>query len=385
VAAHGVAPLPRAAYVHVPFCKRRCGYCNFTLVAGRDDLVGAYLTAIDLELAALSGPHEVDTLFLGGGTPTHLATKDFARLLAIARRHFVLAGGAEFSIEANPLDLNPEKVACLAAAGVTRISLGAQSFDASKLAVLERDHAPDDVVRAVDQARGAVRSVSVDLIFGVPGETLEIWQRDLDMAVAAQTDHVSTYGLTFEKGAAFWSRREKSELSSLGEELERDLYVAAIDRLAAAGFAHYEVSNFARPGHRCRHNETYWRGDGYFGVGPGAASYVDGRRAMNHRSTTAYIKRVMSWQSAVAEVETLPAEDRARELLVFALRRIEGVDRAWFAARTGYTVDALAGGELQSLIEHGILEDDILEDGGTRVRLTREGLLVSDSIWPRLL
>ena len=379
------APLPRAAYLHVPFCRHRCGYCNFTLLAGRDDLVGAYLDALEIELSGIvgtagnGGPHEIDTLFLGGGTPTHLPLADLARLMQIVRRHFSLAAGYEWSIEANPLDLTADKLQCLAEAGVTRISIGAQSFNRAKLAVLERDHAPQDVTAAVERAR-AVAEVSLDLIFGVPGETGRVWGADLDKTLALGVDHVSTYGLTFERGAAFWSRREKGDLAEVGEELERQLYLAGIERLTAAGLEHYEVSNFARPGHRCRHNETYWRGDGYYAAGPGAASYVAGERRMNHRSTTTYIRRVLAGRSPIAEVEMLSRPARARELLVFALRRIEGVERNWFFERSGYKLDELVGPELSRLVALGMLSDD-----GARVRLTREGLLVSDSIWPSLL
>lgn len=373
-------PTPRAAYIHVPFCRHRCGYCNFTLVAGRDDLVGDYLRAIELELQLLEHPREVDTLFFGGGTPTHLALDALEALLESVARWFPLAPGGEFSVEANPADLTPEKIALLAAHGVNRLSLGGQSFNAKKLALLERDHDAETLVRGVSLARARIASVSLDLIFGTPGETLDVWQHDLQSALALEPQHVSTYGLTFERGTPYWSRLLDGELQRLDEETERAMYALAIDSLASAGFEHYEVSNFARPGHRCRHNEVYWSGDGYYAVGPGAASYVDGRRAMNHRSTTTYLKRVLAGQSPVAESETLAPADRARELLVFNLRRLEGVDRQQFAARTGHELDALVMPQLADMVAHGLLSDN-----GRRVKLTRAGLFVSDAIWPKFL
>ena len=371
---------PRAAYVHVPFCRRRCGYCNFTVVAGRDDLVADYLRAVELELRQLQTPREVDTLFFGGGTPTQLSPAALDQLCRLAREWFPLADGYEFSVESNPADLDESKLAVLQAAGVNRLSLGGQSFDDRKLESLERDHRCSQLQHAIGRCRPQFASLALDLIFAVPGETLEVWTADLQAAIAAGVDHVSTYGLTYEKGAAFWGRRQRGLLRPLDEEQERAMYEAAIDLLTAAGLEHYEVSNFARPGHRCRHNEVYWRGESYFAVGPGAARYVDGWREMNHRSTTTYLKRVLAGQSPVAERERLPPPDAARERLVFGLRMLEGVDRALFAAATGFQIDDLVGPALRRFVDQGLLEDT-----GGRVRLTRAGLLVSDALWPDLL
>ena len=227
------------------------------------------------------------------------------------RRWFPLAKGAEVSVEANPADLDDARLAVLEQNGVNRLSIGGQSFDASKLQLLERDHTGERLSTAIKAAQARFPSVALDLIFGTPGESAAMWQRDLATALDLGVEHVSAYGLTFERGTAFWKRLIEGELGRLDEELERSLYAAAIDTLVAAGFEHYEISNFAAPGHRCRHNETYWSGDGYFAVGPGAAHYLDGRREMNHRSTSTWLKRVLGGTSPVAESETLSPEDRA--------------------------------------------------------------------------
>ncbi len=370
----------RAAYVHVPFCAHRCGYCNFTLVAGRDDLIEAYLIALERELAQLGEPRPVDTLFLGGGTPTHLAPPQLDRLLRLVRHWFTWSAPGEFSIEANPRDLDAERVNVLAQHGLNRVSIGAQSFRAEKLHHLERDHHAAEIVAGVERLRGHVESISLDLIFGCPGESLEQWQSDLQQAIELRPQHLSTYGLTIEQGTMFWNRQYHGQLASIDEEIERAMYSAAMDQLADAGYEHYEVSNFAQRGYRCRHNETYWAAESYYAAGPGAARYLGGRREVNHRSTTTWIKRMMAGESPVAECEELSAEDRAREALVLALRRRDGVERASFAQRFGYTVDELLGAELPRLGELGLLADD-----GARVTLLREGLFVSDAIWPRLL
>src|SRR5262245_57443898 len=223
--------IPRSAYIHVPFCRHRCGYCNFTLVAGRDDLIESYLAALDTELSSLGQAREVDTLFLGGGTPTHFRGGQLVRLLTtVLKWHPLkpphlgpLPGGegerAEFSVEANPTDVNSETIAILGEHGVTRISLGAQSFQPEKLRLLERDHGPDDIMRAVELARGRGLNVSLDLIFGAPGELLAGWQDDLKSAIELSPNHVSTYGLTFEKGTAFWNRLQHGELGKIEEEI----------------------------------------------------------------------------------------------------------------------------------------------------------------------
>jgi oxygen-independent coproporphyrinogen III oxidase len=371
---------PTSAYIHVPFCRHRCGYCNFTLVAGRDDLVGSYLQAVELELAKLSQQHALDTLYFGGGTPTHLPAADLARLFTKVLRRFHLNPGAEITVEANPLDLDAERCAVLRDAGVTRVSLGVQSFRDEKLALLERDHRRHDIERAIELARGVAESVSLDLIYAAPGETLAQWLNDLEEAIATGVDHISVYGLTIEQGSAFYGRWLKGALAKIPEPLEADMYEAALDRMAAGGYQQYEVSNFARPGEESRHNETYWQGRSYFAFGPGAARYVRGRREINHRSTTAYIQRLLSGQSPVAEAEELSPEDRARERLVFGLRRLPGVERQQFLAETGYEIESLVGQELIPLVEHGLLRWT-----EQHLQLTRKGLLVSDSIWPRLL
>ena len=374
------APPPRSAYLHIPFCAHRCGYCNFTVIAHRDDLAEPLLGAIADEVAQISKPQEVDTLYFGGGTPTHLPARLLDRLCQLARSHFPLAPDYEWTVEANPGDLAPRTVAMLAKQGVNRLSLGAQSFNDRKLQALERDHRSEAIASAVDMARAAGMQVGIDLIFAAPDESLRDWQNDLAQTLQLEPDHVSVYGLTYEKGTLFWNRLRRGELRQLDENLQCDMYLAAIDTLGNAGFEHYEISNFARPGKRSRHNENYWAGGSYFAAGPGAARYVDYVRETNHRSTTAYLQRIASGRSPVAEREALDREQRARERLVLGLRRLEGVERADFSQSTGFRIDELCGAEIRRFVSQGLLQDD-----GCRIRLSRNGLLVSDGLWPDLL
>jgi len=350
------------------------------VVAGRGNLIADYLKAIELELQQLGSPHEVDTLFIGGGTPTYLSVEALRKLLKLVRAWFPLAEDAEFSVEANPCDITREKVELLAQLGVNRISLGVQSFDSSKLLTLERDHRKPQIVEAVAICQQIIGNVSIDLIFAVPGETLALWQSDIEQAIELSPKHISTYGLTFEKGTTFWSRRARNELHEPVEEDQRDFYLYGIETLTHSGFEHYEVSNFGRPGFRSRHNQQYWLGKRYFAVGPGASRHHGLTRETNHRSTTTYIRRVLAGESPVAEQEQLTSELKAREMLVFGLRMLEGIDEHAFLQQTGFSTQQLAGPEIASLVDLGLL---IRQDG--RLTLSREGLLVCDSIAERIL
>lgn len=366
----------RSVYVHVPFCRHRCGYCDFTLVANRDDLIEAYLEALEIELLRVERQVELETLFFGGGTPTHLPPDALTRLFSLLLERFQLAQDAEFSVEANPANLSEETIAVLADFGVNRVSLGAQSFDQSALVTLERDHTPLEIVAAVENLRkGGIENVSLDLIFGVPGQNLESWRETLRHGVSLSPTHVSAYGLTFEKGTSFWTRREKGMLTQAAEELEREMYAMAMEELPAFGFRQYEISNYARPGYESRHNQVYWAAKPFEGFGPGAARYLDGVRRTNHRSLFTWIKRLKAGESPVADVDELAPENRAREAIFVGLRRVEGIDRHEFHEQTGFGLDELAGTTIRRQVQFGAIEDD-----GISIRLTREGRFIADSV-----
>jgi putative oxygen-independent coproporphyrinogen III oxidase len=371
---------PRAAYVHVPFCAHRCNYCDFAIAVGQDDLIELYLDALAAELSALGNPRPVRTLFLGGGTPTYLSPEQLERLLQAIVRWLPPEPGHEFSVEANPGTLDVDRVAVLTRHGVTRVSLGAQSFNPRLLGALERDHTPDDVGRAASLVRQQIGQLSLDLIFGVPGQSETDWMEDLCQALALGAGHLSTYGLTYEKGTPLWKQRKAGSVIPLGEDEELNLYALAIDTLEEAGFEHYEISNFARPGQRCRHNEVYWANEAYFGFGMGAARYVGGCRELNTRNLKDYIRRCLSGETATFQSEELPPRERARETMAVQLRRREGIDRRSFVTQTGHDLDALAGEEIARLTDQGLLADD-----GRSVSLTRAGKYVADGVIERLL
>jgi len=371
---------PHSAYIHVPFCRHRCGYCDFSLVAGRDDLIDRYFQALTGELSRVEQRLMLDTLYFGGGTPSHLGPDGIRKLFAILANAMVTNAGAEVSLEANPLDVTIDFVAAARDCGVNRVSLGGQSLDAATLASLDRDHVPDDVRRAVDRLLSAACTVSVDLMIAAPGQSLAAVERDLEAVKSLGVQHVSVYCLTWEKGTNFDSLRQKGMLHRAEESVECDMFEATIDRLEAAGFEHYEVSNFARAGFRCRHNEAYWDCRPWEAFGPGAARFDGRTRITNHRSTQAWMTRVLSGEDFTGDCDAMTQEQAARERVVVGLRRRDGVDREAFEQSSGFSLDAIAGGAVRRWVAGGLAQDN-----GQRVQLTRKGLLVSDALWAAIL
>ncbi len=376
---------PRSAYVHIPFCAHHCGYCDFAIAVGQESQIDLYLEALGEELRGLQRPSPVQTIFIGGGTPTLLQPRQLGRLLELLRQWLPLAEKGEYTIEANPGTLDRERILVLAEHGVTRVSLGSQSFQPRLLKVLERDHAPEDVPRAVEAVRRHIAHVSLDLIFGAPGQTQAEFRDDLRQALDLRPDHLSTYGLTYEKGTPLWKQRQRGDLVALDEDAELQLYALAIDTLEAAGFEHYEISNFAWLGsaaqaNRSRHNQVYWANEAYFGFGMGAARYVLGTRELNTRDLSGYLRKVLSGETPTFQSETLSPWERARETMAVQLRRAEGINRAQFQTQTGYELDLVVGPTLLGLVAIGLLRDDT-----TSVQLTRQGKYVADGVIERLL
>lgn len=361
--------------MHVPFCRHHCGYCDFAVVAGRDDRAGVYVDALAREFAGLGQPHPVNTIFIGGGTPTYLPLDLLDRFLGLIRQWLPLKTGGEWSVESTPDSLDDDRIGVLANHGVNRVSIGAQSFNAASLAALDRQHGADDIAPALDRVRRRIDNVSLDLIFGVPGQSLGDWQADLAQAAALELTHMSCYGLTFEKGTPLWKDQLAGRVNGVDEETERGMYLHAHDRLTRVGYEHYEISNYAQPGKRCRHNETYWANDSYLGFGLGAARYIDGQRELNTRSLDEYLSRMAAGRSPVIQSELLEGEDRARETMSVQIRRLEGVCRRDFQQRTGIELDVLVGTALTRMVSLGFLLDD-----GQCVSLTRDGLCVADTV-----
>lgn len=370
----------RHAYVHVPFCRHRCGYCDFTLVAGRDDLFEDYYTALGVELKRLSQPIELDTLYLGGGTPSHLGPEGIRHLFDVLHDVLRPTSAAEVTIEANPLDVSEAVIEAFRRCGINRVSLGVQSLNALTLSTLDRDHREDDVRRVMPLLLDSGFTVSVDLIIAAPEQTLDAVGRDLEAITSLGAQHVSVYCLTWEQGTAFWGKRARGTLTPVAEDVEHEMFELAIDQLSSSGYQQYEVSNFAQSGMACRHNEAYWDCQPWEAFGPGAARFDGQNRITNIRSTSVWMKNLIGGKGVTGDVDAMTTEGAARERLVLGLRRRRGVGRTSFFQQSGFQVDDLAKKPIQEWVASGLAEDD-----GEHVRLTRSGMLLSDSLWSRVL
>lgn len=366
-------PWPTAhVYVHVPFCAQKCAYCDFNSYAGREGEMDAVVDALLAEARGRLDGRSARTLYVGGGTPTFLDARRLARLLEGAREAAGAADLVEFSVEANPGTLDAEKAGVLARAGVTRVSLGAQSFSDRHLATLGRIHSAADVPRAVGLIRSAgIRDLSLDLILALPGQTLAEQDEDLGAAVSLAPAHVSAYVLSIEERTPFARAVAEGRLPPPDPDREARHLDLAVRRLAAAGLERYEVSNFARPGHACRHNLGYWRDADWAGIGPGAHSHRGSLRWKNVDDPADYAARIRRAGTAVAWVECAPAEVALFEALMMGLRLVEGVDLDDLARRTGCDARALHAEAIACHVEGGRLARE-----GGRLRPTARGLSV---------
>jgi len=314
-----------AAYVHIPFCARLCPYCDFNVVAGRDDLIERYAAALVAEIEMEPTLRPLEAVYVGGGTPSRVPPELLAGVLGALDRRFGIAAGAEVSLEANPEDWSPALEAGLRRAGFTRVSFGVQSFDDRTLQALGRLHSPAEAETAVRSARDAGFSVNIDLIFGTPGESQADWIAGIDRAVSLHPDHLSAYALTVERGTAL-SRAIAAGAPAPDEDLQADEYLALKHAASAAGLVRYEISNYAKPGHTCVYNMVTWAQGEYLAFGAGAHGHRDGRRGRNVRRIDAYLQRVEAGTKPLQGVERLDAFGREQERLMLGLRRAAGVE-----------------------------------------------------------
>lgn len=374
-------------YLHVPYCRVRCGYCDFNTYTAdevrgvkRSDFADQAIAELDLAARVLDAaglpPRPASTVFLGGGTPTILPPADLARMIGAVRDRIGLAPDAEVTTESNPDSIDAAGLSALAEAGVTRVSFGMQSAVPHVLRTLERTHDPENVPRRVAEARAAGLSVSLDLIYGTPGESPDDWEASLAAALAERPDHVSAYALIVEEGTKLARQIARGEVPPVDDDLHAAAYEAADARLTAAGYHWYEVSNWATsPEQRSRHNRAYWTGQDWWGVGPGAHSHVGGVRWWNVKHPHAYAQRLAAGESPAAGRESLDAETRRVERVLLETRLREGLDRELLTPTARREVA-------------GLLADELIEPAAAfagRLVLTLRGRLLADAVVRRLL
>ena len=369
-------------YVHIPFCLQKCRYCDFLSFRCREDVKEAYVEALKKEAlyrsGAFSGSRAV-SVFFGGGTPTVLPAKTLCSLADDLRRSYDFSDDCEITTECNPATADKEYFRGLLHAGFNRVSIGVQSFDDGCLERLGRIHSSDDAKRAIDSAHDAgFENVNVDLMSAIPGQKLKMWIRDLDTAVSFGATHISAYSLILEEGTYLYDHR--SELDLPGEEEERRMYDMTFDILSRKGFHQYEISNYAKEGFDCRHNTGYWTGVPYIGLGLGASSYLDRKRSENEKDINRYISLLGEGASVTHVTEELKTEDLMSEFMILGLRMTSGVSVSEFKERFGEDLFEIYGETIEKYTDSGFLERD-----GDRIRFSRKGISVSNTILADLI
>jgi oxygen-independent coproporphyrinogen-3 oxidase len=381
-------------YIHIPFCTAKCGYCDFNSYAGHEHMVPSYAETL-LKEAALwrtaVGSRRIETVFFGGGTPSLNPVPEMAKILDGVGASFAIEHDAEISLEANPGSLSVEYLRGLRDAGFNRLSIGVQSFDDEELVALDRIHSADDARAAYRAARDAgFDNVNLDLIYGLPEQEMRAWQRNLEAALALGPEHLSLYALTIEEGTPLARDVARGRVPAPDADAQADQYEWTQDRLARAGFEHYEISNWARPGRRCRHNLIYWENREYLGLGAGAHSFLDGVRFSTVLLPNRYVELVDEAAAAPADgarslphivgAERITPELAMADTLILGLRLVDGVSIDAFSARHGRTPDAVYGDTLREFEAAAVLERT-----PTHLRLTRRGRLLSNELFQRLL
>jgi oxygen-independent coproporphyrinogen-3 oxidase len=368
-------------YIHIPYCAKRCGYCDFNtytpseLKSGDlDSLSSSYIDSAikEIEMAAqVVGSAIIPSIFFGGGTPSLLPAAQLARVIEAIRGRFTLDKDIEITLEANPDSLTQEFLDEIKSAGATRISMGMQSAVGSVLKVLDRTHNPENVGRAVSMVRAAgFKHVSVDLIYGSPGETIDDWRRSLEYALALDIDHISAYALIVEKGTKLAAQINRGELTMPPDDQSADKYLLADQLFEAAGFNWYELSNWSKPGGQCRHNIAYWDGSFWWGVGAGAHSYLNGKRWWNVKHPSSYQEKILQGQSPELSHEILTPENLSDEFIMLQIRRREGI--------LHNHLSSVQIAKAEEFLSSGFLDSASWQD--MRLVLSRDGRLIADKI-----
>ena len=370
---------PTSAYVHIPFCTQICYYCDFSKVFIKNQPVDSYLEHL-LEEFQSYDIQKLRTLYIGGGTPTALSAPQLEVLLNGLTKNLDLSALEELTIEANPGDLDADKIAVLKNSAVNRVSLGAQTFDNKMLKKIGRSHLEKDIYENIDRLKlSGFDNISIDLIYALPGQTMEQVKENVAKAIGLDIPHMSLYSLILENHTVFMNRMRRGKLPLPKEELEAEMFEYIISELERAGFEHYEISNFSKSGFESRHNLMYWDNAEYYGIGAGASGYVDGVRYKNHGPIRHYLSAVEEGNARITE-EHLSQKEQMEEEMFLGLRKKSGVSMARFEEKFGRSFDGLYGETVRDLVQQGLMQIE-----GDRVRMTKRGLFLGDTVAERFI
>ena len=367
-------------YIHIPFCQKKCGYCDFNAYSGyKDNTKKRYVEALKEEIKLFSenlSNFIVPTIFFGGGTPSFLPAEFLSDILKTIFENYDVLENAEISLEANPNDGNLESFSLLRRSGFNRISFGVQTFDNKLLTQIDRIHSDTDVENAILLARQAgFTNMSIDLMFGLPYQSIKQWEDSLTRAIALDLPHLSLYGLILEEGTPFWGRHERGKLPLPSEDKEVQMLEIALAQTQAAGYAHYEISNYSKPGYECRHNKVYWKNGEYLGFGAGASGYFNGVRSTNEPNPTRYILRLSHQKSVVVATETLLKTQQMGERIMLGLRMHEGLSLNDFETSFGENPLVLFAKPLTKWQERGLLSIE-----NNHIKLTQQGIFLASEV-----
>lgn len=366
--------LPSSVYIHIPFCKSKCSYCGFFSKPTSQYNVRKVLSAEVTELKKSSFSRPVGTLYIGGGSPASVGYKILSNFLSEVVKLTGKAG--EFTVEINPADADDKLFVNLKVIDVNRISIGAQSLIQSELDFLGRNYSVEKIDQTIKNAKQAgFENIGIDLIFAIPGSDLKSWRKTLKKAIERDVQHISAYSLTYEKNTPLEKTKSSGKIKIVDEETDRKMYETVIEELANAGFEHYEISNFAKPGCQCRHNLTYWKNEYYLGIGPSAAGYIEGYRAENISDIDKYVERIKQGKDVAAEKIKISPLEKASQTAVLGLRLIKGIDLTEYKQETGFDIYKLFGVSIEKNLKLNLLQ---LKDN--RLSLTRQALPIADSI-----
>ena len=370
---------PTSAYVHIPFCTQICYYCDFSKVFIKNQPVDSYLEHL-LEEFRSYDIQKLRTLYIGGGTPTALSASQLEVLLKGLTKNLDLSALEELTIEANPGDLDADKIAVLKHSAVNRVSLGVQTFDDKMLKKIGRSHLEKDIYENIDRLKLAgFDNISIDLIYALPGQTMEQVKENVAKAIGLDIPHMSLYSLILENHTVFMNRMRRGKLPLPKEELEAEMFEYIIAELERAGFEHYEISNFSKPDFESRHNLMYWDNAEYYGIGAGASGYVNGIRYKNHGPIRHYLSAVEEGNARITE-EHLSQKERMEEEMFLGLRKKSGVSMVRFEEKFGRSFDGLYGEIVRELVQQGLMQIE-----NDRVRMTKRGLFLGDTVAERFI